>query len=154
MKKKQKQSNPGSKRRLKKLSPSTNPLQGTDVESLEHAFVNHLEFSLAKDEYSATKLDAYKSLALTVRDRLIERWIETQQTYYKKGAKRVYYLSMEFLVGRLLGNGASRTPLRMPTPTPPARRMRSSRSRPSPPRMTSDCAARRCASESSKAVSV
>ncbi len=89
---------------LQKLSPSTNELKGTDVRSLEVSFVNHLEFSLAKDEYSATRLDAFKSLALTVRDRLIERWIETQQTYYRQNAKRVYYLSMEFLVGRLLGN--------------------------------------------------
>lgn len=89
---------------LAKLSPSTNPLQGTSAEELQLSFVNHLEFSLAKDEFSATSLDAYKSLALTVRDRLIERWIETQQAYYRKGVKRVYYLSMEFLIGRLLGN--------------------------------------------------
>ncbi|GAB4374482.1 MAG: glycogen/starch/alpha-glucan phosphorylase [Calditrichia bacterium] len=88
----------------RKLSPSTNELQGTDVRSLQNSFVNHLEFSLAKDQYSATQLDFYKSLALTVRDRLIERWIETQQTYYKKGAKRIYYFSMEFLMGRILGD--------------------------------------------------
>src|SRR5256714_5415522 len=44
------------------------------------------------------------SLALTVRDRLIERWISTQQRYYKKDAKRVYYLSAEFLMGRALAN--------------------------------------------------
>lgn len=89
---------------LEKLSPSTNAFMGMDVGSLEEDFVDHLEFSLAKDEYSATKRDCFVSLALTVRDRLIERWIETQQSYYREGAKRVYYLSMEFLVGRLLGN--------------------------------------------------
>src|SRR5207302_9264260 len=44
------------------------------------------------------------SLALTVRDRLIERWIATQQRYYKRDAKRVYYLSAEFLMGRALAN--------------------------------------------------
>jgi starch phosphorylase len=89
---------------LKKLSPSTNEFQGTDIDSIQKSFVNHLEYSLAKDEYSATKLDCYKALALTVRDRLIERWIETQQTYYRKDAKRIYYLSMEYLIGRTLGN--------------------------------------------------
>ncbi len=87
-----------------KLSPSTNPLRGTDLESLKHSFVDHLEYSLAKDDYSATQLDRFKAVALTVRDRMIERWIETQQTYYHRDAKRIYYLSLEFLIGRTLGN--------------------------------------------------
>jgi len=39
-----------------------------------------------------------------VRDRLIERWMETMRTYYRKDVKRVYYLSLEFLMGRTLGN--------------------------------------------------
>ena len=86
------------------LTPSTNELKGTDVESLKVSFVNHLEFSRGKDEYSATERDLFHSLALTVRDRLIERWIETQQTYYDRDVKRVYYLSMEYLMGRALGN--------------------------------------------------
>ena len=74
---------------LGKLSPSTNELKGFDVESLQKSFVNHLEFSLAKDKYSATQRDFFKSIAYTVRDRLFERWIETQQTYYNfKHAKR------------------------------------------------------------------
>lgn len=88
----------------RKLTPSTNLFHGIDVESLKESFVNHLEYSLAKDEYSCTARDCYKSIALTVRDRLIERWIETQQTYYKKDVKRVYYLSMEYLIGRFLGD--------------------------------------------------
>jgi glycogen phosphorylase len=69
-----------------------------------HSFTNHLLYSLAKDQYSATVRDRFMSLALTVRDRLIERWIATQQRYYKRDAKRVYYLSAEFLMGRALGN--------------------------------------------------
>ncbi|MFH0903059.1 MAG: glycogen/starch/alpha-glucan phosphorylase, partial [Pseudomonadota bacterium] len=48
--------------------------------------------------------DRFLALAGTVRDRLIQRWIKTQQTYYKVDAKRVYYLSAEYLVGRSLGN--------------------------------------------------
>jgi glycogen phosphorylase len=75
-----------------------------EAAALLHSFTNHLLYSLAKDQYTATELDRYMSLALTVRDRLIERWISTQQRYYKKDAKRVYYLSAEFLMGRALAN--------------------------------------------------
>src|SRR3954452_3631846 len=70
--------------------------------ALLHSFTNHLLYSLARDQYSATTLDRYMSLALTARDRLIERWIATQQRYYRRDAKRVYYLSAEFLMGRAL----------------------------------------------------
>ncbi|MBN2078310.1 MAG: glycogen/starch/alpha-glucan phosphorylase [Spirochaetes bacterium] len=77
---------------------------GRDVESLKKSFIHHLEYSLAKDEYSATDHDRFHSLALLARDRMVERWIETQQAYYREDAKRVYYLSLEFLMGRALGN--------------------------------------------------
>src|SRR5438270_4187124 len=75
-----------------------------EAAALLHSFTNHLLYSLAKDQYSATLRDRFMSLAMTVRDRLIERWISTQQRYYKKDAKRVYYLSAEFLMGRALAN--------------------------------------------------
>ena len=87
----------------KKLTTTTNRLQGRDIESLKESFIYHLEYSLAKDEYSATQHDRCKSLALLARDRIAERWIETQQAYYREDAKRVYYLSLEFLMGRALG---------------------------------------------------
>jgi starch phosphorylase len=87
-----------------RITPSTNPFKSNDVSALKHSFVNQLEYSLAKDEYSATPHDLFRALALTVRDRLVERWIETQQTYYKKPSKRIYYLSLEFLMGRMLSN--------------------------------------------------
>lgn len=77
---------------------------GMDAGSLKKSFLHHMEYSLGKDRYSATPQDSYSSLSLTTRDRLIERWITTQQTYHKKHAKRVYYLSLEFLIGRTLGN--------------------------------------------------
>ena len=79
-------------------------LQGSDPVSLQRSFAHHLECSLAKDEYSATPRDRYVSVALAVRDRMVERWIQTQQTYYRQDSKRVYYLSLEFLMGRTLGN--------------------------------------------------
>ncbi len=76
--------------------PSSNDLQSS--------FMRHLKYTLVKDKYSATKADLYLALAYTVRDMLAERWLDTQQTYYINDAKRVYYISMEFLMGRTLGN--------------------------------------------------
>ncbi len=75
-----------------------------NADEIKSGIVNNLTYSLGKDKYSATDRDVFESLALTTRDRLIERWIQTQQSYYDKDVKRVYYLSMEFLVGRTLGN--------------------------------------------------
>src|SRR6202022_293520 len=75
-----------------------------EAAALLHSFTNNLLYSLAKDQYSATARDRFMSLALTARDRLIERWISTQQRYYRRDAKRVYYLSAEFLMGRALSN--------------------------------------------------
>lgn len=84
--------------------PPVNCFTGTDIESLKASIASHLTYSLAKDEYSATRRDMLKSIVMAVRDRLFRRWIKTQQTYYERTAKRVYYLSLEFLIGRSLGN--------------------------------------------------
>ncbi|RJQ49343.1 MAG: glycogen/starch/alpha-glucan phosphorylase [Gammaproteobacteria bacterium] len=79
-------------------------LMGMDTEALKRSLANRLEYSAGKDLYTATPRDWFNVLAYAVRDRLIERWMETMRTYYKNDAKRVYYLSMEFLTGRLLHN--------------------------------------------------
>jgi len=68
------------------------------------SFLEHLEYTLGKDKYTATRYDIYNALAYTVRDRLVERWLDTQQAYYNGDPKRVYYVSMEFLMGRTLEN--------------------------------------------------
>src|SRR5579864_4924659 len=85
-------------------APIANRGARASAESLRQDFESHLRLTLAKDRYTATHRDRYFALALTVRDRLIERWIATQQTHHKQNVKRVYYLSLEFLIGRLLGN--------------------------------------------------
>ncbi len=71
---------------------------------LQRSFMRHLQYTLVKDKYSATTADLYLALAFAVRDMLAERWLDTQQSYYINDAKRVYYISMEFLMGRTLGN--------------------------------------------------
>ena len=78
--------------------------KGMDSKSIQVSFCNHLEYSLSKDHYTADLRHLYTSLALATRDRMIERWINTQQTYYDHDVKRVYYLSAEYLMGRLLIN--------------------------------------------------
>jgi len=74
------------------------------AEGLRQDFEQHLRYTIAKDRYTATDRDRYYALARAVRDRLTERWMATQQTHHKANVKRVYYLSLEFLIGPLLGN--------------------------------------------------
>ena len=73
---------------------------------VKQALQNHLIFSCFKTEAAATPRDWYHAAAYTVRDRVVERWIETANNYEKQDPKRVYYLSLEFLIGRMLSNAA------------------------------------------------
>jgi starch phosphorylase len=67
----------------------------------------HLTFDNAIDPAVATLRDRYEAMARSVRDVLSVRWLRTRQTYEHKNPKRVYYLSMEYLIGRLLANNAA-----------------------------------------------
>uniref|UniRef100_UPI00358E2F32 glycogen phosphorylase, muscle form n=1 Tax=Myxine glutinosa TaxID=7769 RepID=UPI00358E2F32 len=75
-----------------------------DVGELKKAFNRHLHFTLVKDRNVATTRDYYFALAHAVRDHLVGRWIRTQQHFYEKDPKRVYYISLEFYMGRTLQN--------------------------------------------------
>jgi glycogen phosphorylase len=77
---------------------------GMDDATLRRAFLDHLSFSLGKRAANSTALDRFFAMALTVRDRLTYRWAQTQETYSRQDAKRIYYLSAEFLLGRALSN--------------------------------------------------
>ena len=94
---------------LWKLSSTYLP---NDVASLQRSLVQHVEYTLARRRYKLDKSTFYQATAHSVRDRLIERWTDTQQYSAKVGAKKVYYLSLEFLVGRSLGNAVSNLGLR------------------------------------------
>lgn len=73
-------------------------------ESIRDKFYYHLEYSMIKDKRTLTDRDVYQALALTVRDTVIEKWLRTDYEHQKNGVKMVNYLSMEFLIGRLMIN--------------------------------------------------
>lgn len=87
-------------------SPWSIHFKGMDTDAIRRSFLGNLEYNMAKDRYTFTLNDQFMSLAFGVRERLIERWILTQQKYHHDNVKRVYYLSMEFLMGRLLADNA------------------------------------------------
>ncbi|WP_236554668.1 glycogen/starch/alpha-glucan phosphorylase [Novosphingobium sp. 9U] len=69
--------------------------------------VDVLRHRIGKDERAAKLHDWYKASILAIRDEVIDRWIESTRRTYEQGGKRVYYLSMEFLIGRLLRDALS-----------------------------------------------
>lgn len=75
-----------------------------DVKQVIDNFNRHLHYTCAKDRNVSTAKDFYFALAHTVMDKLIGKWIRTQQNYHKQNPKRVYYLSLEFMMGRTLTN--------------------------------------------------
>ena len=80
------------------------PINQNDHEALRRYVANRLLYTIGKDPKTATKTDWYQALARLARDKQIENWIETTRQQYEGKVKRVYYLSMEFLIGRALTN--------------------------------------------------
>jgi starch phosphorylase len=72
--------------------------------AIQRSLANHLVYWIGKDTVTATRRDWFHTSAAVIRERLIERWMETMRSYYREDAKRVYYLSMEFLMGRAMTN--------------------------------------------------
>ncbi|GGE63343.1 glycogen/starch/alpha-glucan phosphorylase [Massilia psychrophila] len=75
-----------------------------DVAHLKLSIANKLIYTVGKDPVTAQPQDWLQATALAVRDRLVERWMKTTRAQYKQDVKRVYYLSMEFLIGRTFTN--------------------------------------------------
>lgn len=90
-------------KRLKQISVRGIAQVG-DITEIKKSFNRHLHYTLVKDRNVATPRDYYFALAHTVKDHLVSRWIRTQQYYYDTDPKRVYYLSLEFYMGRSLTN--------------------------------------------------
>ena len=88
----------------KKRVKTTDRRVDMSVQGLKEDFAWHLRYSLAKGDTRVTDRDQYTAFANAVRDRIVERWISTPAEYGRQNTKRVYYMSLEFLIGRLLGN--------------------------------------------------
>jgi glycogen phosphorylase len=70
----------------------------------EALYERHLLFDNIVDAKDVTLRERYEAIAHSVRDLLSQRWIRTEQTYERDNPKRIYYLSIEFLLGRSLSN--------------------------------------------------
>lgn len=75
-----------------------------DPISLQKDILDHVEYTVARSRFNFDDFEAYQALSHSVRDRLIERWHDTQLHFKRKDPKRLYYLSLEFLMGRSLSN--------------------------------------------------
>jgi len=89
---------------VKKEDPLLALFNAKDVAGIKKTILNHLLIFQGRDPERAGRFDIYKAMAYTIRDFMVEKWINTQKGYYAKNQKRVYYLSLEFLIGRSLGN--------------------------------------------------
>jgi starch phosphorylase len=91
---------------LQEQFPGSYPLPGQPIDELalaeiKGAILAKLRLAIGKDAGMATKRDWYKAAALALRDRIVHRWLMAEKASYDAGRKRVYYLSLEFLIGRL-----------------------------------------------------
>ena len=75
-----------------------------DKETLKKEILSNLKVMFRKTLDKATKQEVFQAVALAAKDFIVDRWIATQDAYKKQDPKYVYYLSMEFLMGRALGN--------------------------------------------------
>jgi starch phosphorylase len=73
-----------------------------EVAALREAILRRLTYSVGKNPVSASEHDWYLAVVYATRDRIVEPWMASTSAAYVHGPKRVYYLSLEFLIGRLL----------------------------------------------------
>ncbi|MFO1105395.1 MAG: glycogen/starch/alpha-glucan phosphorylase [Amaricoccus sp.] len=81
--------------------------RSTDPEDLANEIIDRLMYRIGKNSRAAKPYDWLDAAILVIRDRAIERWMETTTDTYAQGTKRVYYLSLEFLIGRLMRDAVS-----------------------------------------------
>ncbi len=74
------------------------------INQIQEAFEQRMALSIAHDMKFSSALDRFRALAFAIRDELIKKWLKTQDSYYRKNPKRIYYFSLEYLIGRTLSN--------------------------------------------------
>ncbi|MCB1490483.1 MAG: glycogen/starch/alpha-glucan phosphorylase, partial [Rhodobiaceae bacterium] len=79
----------------------------SDEKSLRDAIRSHLTYTIGKDERSASIADWRMALSRVIRDHIVDPWFATTRRVYGEDRKRVYYLSLEFLIGRLLSDATT-----------------------------------------------
>ncbi len=84
-----------------RFQPQKPPLDDLALADVKSGILAKLTLAIGKDAATATRQDWYKAAALALRDRIVHRWLMTEKQSYDAGRKRVYYLSLEFLIGRL-----------------------------------------------------
>src|SRR2546426_6657063 len=80
------------------------PAEDHDLDEIKSAVLAKLALALGKDASVATDRDWFVAAALTIRDRIVHRWLAVDRASHAQGRKRVYYLSLEFLIGRLFAD--------------------------------------------------
>ena len=84
------------------------------AEALQAEILEKLTYSVGKDPIVARPHDWLKATILAVRDRIIDLWMESSRATWRTSEKRVYYLSLEFLIGRLMRDAMSNVGLMEP----------------------------------------
>lgn len=88
----------------KKAPAQQNTRFSPSREAIEKDFAEQLKYTMDSDIYHTTDENRYTALALAIKDRIIHQWDESRQTQRENSVKRVYYLSLEFLMGRAMNN--------------------------------------------------
>ena len=93
--------------------PAQSPLERFNCGSIKFSGTNnalyerHLTFDQVVPVRAATPRDKFEAVARSIRDVISQRWLKTEQTYQTRNVKRVYYVSLEFLIGRTLANNVT-----------------------------------------------
>jgi len=89
------------------MTQETTAPNADEVAAFRENVISKLTYSIGKDPEHASDHDWFEAVALATRDRMIDQWMDRTRQGYREGKKRVYYLSLEFLIGRLLTDSLS-----------------------------------------------
>tara|TARA_B100000965_G_C19599030_1_gene761587 strand:- start:2084 stop:4648 length:2565 start_codon:yes stop_codon:yes gene_type:complete len=86
-----------------------------DAKGIKTSILNHLRFTLAREPRIATERDWWMCTCYAIRDRMLDRFLQTAQVYRENNTRRLYYLSLEYMMGRLLNDNLRNLGLYEPT---------------------------------------